>query len=712
MDKPIHLAPSSLPVSATPLPNFINRDLSLIEFFRRVLDEGLDPNQPLLERLKFMSIFSTNLDEFFMIRVAGLKEQLENEVGVSPDGWTTPELLAEIGRRVNEMVFLQMQCLREDILPALSREGISLIPYSSLSAGDRKQLNEYFVEKIYPLLTPQAVDPTHPFPYISGGSINIALTVRPKLNRRVAKALGSMGEEFFVRIKLPASVPRLIPIESQASAFVLLEDLTIANIRHLVPEAASDSCHLFRITRSGDVDLRENDAEDLLETMEENLKLRRFGEVVRIEVSQSMPAEMERFLPKSMEITSNDIYRIDGPLNPADFSDLVKINRPDLKDAPLKVAKAADIFETDRSTFDLIKEKDILLHHPYMPYSAVTDFLREAVNDPDVLAIKMCLYRIGAESPIAPLLIEASECGKQVTALIEIKARFDEANNIEWAKRLEEAGVHVVYGILGLKTHCKTTLIIRREEGELVRYVHIATGNYNPETSAFYTDLGLLTADREIGEDATELFNYLTVYSKRDRFKSLIVAPICLRERTLEMIDREITHAQNGRPSGITAKMNRLADTAIVDALYRASQAGVKIDLIVRGICTLRPGVSGLSENISVRSLVGRLLEHSRIYYFENAGMPEVYTGSADWMPRNLDRRVEVLAPVKDPALKQYLKDEVLNSYLKDNTKARELLSDGSYGRVAREPGAGDFDSQMSFQGDTNVVQFNTAASS
>ena len=384
---------------------------------------------------------------------------------------------------------------------------------------------------------------------------------------------------------------------------------------------------------------------------------------------------------------------------------LYALDRPELKDKPITIARPP-ILNRHESTFDVVKRQDVLLHHPYMPYTIVTDFLEEAVEDPDVLAIKMCLYRIGAESPIAPLLIEASERGKQVTVLIEIKARFDEANNIEWAKRLERAGVHVVYGLLGLKTHCKTTLIIRREGDDLRRYVHLATGNYNPETSAFYTDLGLLTVDEEIGADATELFNYLTVYSQRENFKQLLVAPIDLREKIVEMINRETAHAQASKPARIVAKMNRLADSEIVQSLYKASQAGVKIDLIVRGICTLRPGVPGLSDNIRVRSIVGRLLEHSRLYYFENGGDEEMYTGSADWMPRNLDRRVEVLAPIRDPKLRSYLKEEFLGSYLCDNVKARELNADGSYSREAAEREADPFDAQLSFQGQSNIFKF------
>jgi len=683
----------------------INRDLSLVEFFRRVLEEGLDRTQPLLERFKFLSIFSSNLDEFFMIRVSGLKERPIHEVGVSPDGLTRAELLTELRARLSEMIETQMNCLRTEIFPELARNGIVLEKYESLPNVERKLLDEYFRTKIYPLLTPQAVDPTHPFPYISGGSLNVGLRVKPKLNRRVARALENIGDEFFVRIKIPPFVPRLIPVGDDTEKFVLAEDLIAANVRMLVPESNPKSCHLFRITRDADVDLREAEAEDLLEAMEQNLKQRRFGGAVRLEVSNAMPGEIVKYLCDSLEITSEDIYKIDGPISLADMNALYKVNRPDLKDKLIRAERPA-ILNRGESTFDVIKRQDVLLHHPYMPYTIVTDFIKEAVNDPDVLAIKMCLYRIGAESPIAPLLIEASERGKQVTVLIEIKARFDEENNIEWAKRLERAGVHVVYGLLGLKTHCKTTLIIRREGDELRRYVHLATGNYNPETSAFYTDLGLLTVDDEIGADATELFNYLTVYSQRENFNKLIIAPINLRERMVELIERETEHANNGRPARIVAKMNRLADAGIVHALYEASQAGVKIDLIVRGICTLRPGVPGLSDNIRVRSIVGRLLEHSRLYLFENGGDEEIYTGSADWMPRNLDRRVEVLAPIRDEKLKNFLRGKFLDSYLRDNVKARELNSDGLYTRIERASEDEAFDSQLSFQEHSNVVRF------
>jgi polyphosphate kinase len=414
---------------------------------------------------------------------------------------------------------------------------------------------------------------------------------------------------------------------------------------------------------------------------------------------------MALYLTRSLEIENSDVYRIDGPLNLTDFFTICDLPRPDLKFKPIHIARPP-AFTTGESIFDIVRRGDVMLHHPYMPYNIITDFIREAADDPDVLAIKICLYRMGPDSPIPPLLIRASENGKQVTVLIEIKARFDEENNIEWGKKLERAGVHVIYGLLGLKTHAKTTLIVRREDGHLQRYVHLATGNYNPQTSAVYTDLGLLTVDEQTGEDVTELFNFLTAYSQRDDFRKLLVAPVNLRARMLEFIDRERRHAEAGHPARIIAKINRVADTEIVNALYAASQAGVKIDLIVRGICTLRPGVPGLSENIRVRSIVGRLLEHSRVYYFENGGEPEIYIGSSDWMPRNLDRRVEVLTPVGVPRHKEFLMKDYLPAYLRDNMRARELAADGTYHRVRPMPGEEEFDCQLVFQESSNIVDF------
>ena len=685
----------------------INRDLSLIEFFRRVLDEALNENLPILERLKFLAIFSANLDEFFMIRVSGLKEKAEPRVEVSPDGYSRTELLSEIKTRVSEMVATQMRCLREHLLPELRRSGITLVGYDDLTQQERSGVDTHFKKSVYPLLTPQAVDPTHPFPYISGANINIALVVRPTLNKRVARSMPNV-KDFFVRIKIPAFVPRFVQV-GDSDRYMLIEDLAAANVRLFAPEADPRGCYQFRITRDADIAIREAEARDLLEEMEENLKQRRFGDVVRLEVSSTMPADMVEYLTESLEISTEDVYTIDGPLRITDAFEISDLNRPDLKEKPL-IVTTPEVFLSDESKFDVIRRQDVLLHHPYMPYSIVTDFLREAVEDPDVLAIKMCLYRIGSDSPIAPLLIEASEAGKQVTAVIEIKARFDEENNIEWGKKLERAGVHVVYGLLGLKTHAKTTLIVRREGDELRRYVHLATGNYNPATSTVYTDLGLLTADEKTGEDATELFNYLTVYSQRENFNKLLVAPINLRQQMLELIAREAENAKRGIPARIKAKLNRLADTEIANALYQASQAGVQIDLIIRGICTLRPGVPGLSENIRVRSIVGRLLEHSRVYYFENGGQNEVYLGSSDWMPRNLDRRVEVLTPIEDDKLKWFLKEQYLQTYLRDNQKATELQPDGSY----RRPEIADSEpvnAQLFFQEPSKVVSLDGRAS-
>ena len=681
---------------------FINRDLSLLEFFRRVLHEAQDDRLPVLERLKFLAIFSSILDEFFMIRVSGLKEKVGIRSEVSPDGFSRPELLAEIKLRVTEMIETQMKCLTDDLIPDLARNGIVLAKYESLTAAEKEGVDKFFKTKIYPVLTPQAVDPTHPFPYISDGNVNLALMVKPQLNKRVARALHNI-DEFFVRIKIPKFVPRFVPV-GDGARYLLIEDLTAANIKLFAPEADPSICFQFRITRDADIEIREDEAQDLLQEMEENLKQRRFGDVVRLEVSSSMPSAMVEYLTRSLDITAEDVYTIDGPLKFSDAFEITDLNRPDLKEKPLTVA-LPEIFQTEESKFDIIRREDVLLHHPYEPYSVITDFIKEAAEDPDVLAIKMCLYRIGANSPIAPLLIKASERGKQVTACIEIKARFDEENNIEWAKKLERAGVHVVYGLLGLKTHAKTTLIVRREGDELRRYVHLATGNYNPATSTVYTDLGLLTADEQIGEDATELFNYLTVYAQRDSFNKLLVAPITLRKRMIDLIGRETENAKQGKPARITAKLNRLADSEIVNALYDASRAGVQIDLIIRGICTLRPGVPGMSENIRVRSVVGRLLEHSRVYYFENGGHSEVYIGSSDWMPRNLDRRVEVLTPIADDRMKWFLKERYLESYLRDTEKASELQPDGSYKHV-EVPENDKFDVQLSFQHSANVLDF------
>ena len=690
--------PSTLPRSSEFL---FNRDLSLIEFFRRVLEEALDPSQTVLEKLKFLAILSSNLDEFFMIRVSGLKESQGNKL--APDGMDIDEVLTEIKARVTGLIEEQTKCLYEDVLPELAKNGIEICSFNSLTQDEQDNLTQYFKESLYPIITPQAVDPAHPFPYISGGSLNLGLMVRPKLNRRTEKIVSSQ-DNFFIRIKIPPFAKRLIPVSEGATRFVLVEDLVASNVELLVPDALQAICYPFRITRDADIEMREAEASDLLEMMEQNLKQRRFGDVVRLEVAKDMPDEMVGYLTESLQISKEDVYKVDGAIKLSDFMGLYKLDRPELK-APEIIVSRPPFLDSKESMFDIIKRGDVLLHHPYMPYSIVTDFIKEAAEDPDVLAIKMCLYRTGADSPIPPILIEASERGKQVTVLVELKARFDEENNIEWAKKFERAGIHVVYGLLGLKTHAKTTLIVRREGDKLRRYVHLATGNYNPETSAVYTDLGILTGDEATGEDATELFNYLTAYSQNKGFRKLLVAPLNLREKMVEMIGRETNNAKNGIPARIIAKFNRLADVHIIRALYEASQAGVEIDLIVRGICMLKPGVEGLSENIRVRSIVGPLLEHSRVYYFANGGDEEIYIGSSDWMPRNLDRRVEVVTPVENPNLANYLKNEYLAAYLRDNVKARELQPDGYYKRVTPEANEMPYNCQLAFQSSPKVVR-------
>lgn len=680
-------------VGATRL--FFNRELSLLEFHRRVLEEGLDDTNPLLERLKFLGIFSSNLDEFFMIRVSGLKEELdENVTELSPDGMTPEEQLKEIRRRVLSMVEQQTKCLRDEIIPGLAAENIHVVPHDSLSIAEQETLRAYYIDKVFPVLTPLAVDPSHPFPYISPLSLNLGLMVQAPEGRSPADPKQKQVPRF-VRIKVPPVVPRLVPVGKLGSRFVLLEDLIAANVDSLFPGMIPGDCHRFRVTRDADIEIREDEAEDLLRVIQQELRKRRFGTPVRLEVSAGMPEEMVNYLTESLALTEEDVYVIDGPLGLQDLSSLANLNRPDLK-FQLYTPAMPDWLGS-RSLFDVIKEQDVLMHHPFDAYNTVTDFINEAVDDDDVVAIKICLYRTGPESPIPPALIRAAEKGKQVTALIEIKARFDEEHNIEWAQKLDEAGVHVVYGLLGLKTHGKLTLVVRREGSSLKRYVHVASGNYNPTTSCFYTDVGMLTCDDEIGADATEMFNYLTGCSRQMDYRKLLVAPVNLKKRTSELIDREIRHCQEGRPAHIVAKFNRLADKQIIEKLYEASNAGVKIDLIVRGVCMLRPGVEGLSENITVRNVIGRFLEHSRVFYFANGGDEEVYLGSADWMSRNLKYRIEVVTPVSEPSLQHYLKNVLLAAYLRDNVKARELKPDGSYVKIPMAPGERPFDSQQFF---------------
>lgn len=677
---------------AEPEKRLFNRELSLVEFFRQVLESGLDEETPPLERLRFLTIFSNIIDEFFMVRVSGLKEEVEEDwVHPSPDGMTAEEQLREIRNQLRPMVAEQSRALSDEVLPQLERAGIVVASYHSLPHDERAQLDNYFTRNVFPVLTPLGVDPAHPFPYISGLSLNLGLMVRPADEQSAHKS-----EARFVRLKVPPVLPGLVPVGE--AKFVFLSEVIVANLGTLFPGMRAGEAHAFRVTRDADIEIREDEADDLLRALEKKLTRRRFGTPVRLEVTAKMPDKMLDYLTNSLGLESDDIYRVEGPLNVADLASLCELNRPDLKYRPLRPS-VPQVFKQRRPIFDVIKDGDVLLHHPYTAYSTVTNFIRAAADDRDVLAIKICLYRTGARSEIGEALIHAAEQGKQVTALIELKARFDEENNIEWARRLEHAGVHVVYGLLGLKTHCKLTLVVRREGGLLKRYVHIATGNYNPTASCTYTDLGLLTVNEDFGADATEFFNYLTGYSRQRDYRQLMVAPVNLRENLTNLIEREAANAKAGRAAQIIAKLNRLADPNIIQALYDASAAGVEIDLIVRGICMLRPGVPGLSENIRVRSIVGRFLEHSRILYFANDGDAEVYIGSADWMPRNLNRRIEVICPINEPRLRSYLRDEVLSAYLRDNVNARVLQPNGTYERVPVTAGEERFDSQVYFEG-------------
>ena len=676
-----------------------NRELSWLEFNHHVLDEATDDTLPVLERLKFLSIFSTNLDEFFMIRVAGLKEQIADGISdFSPDGMSAADQLRDIYKRLRPMLTRQVKYLSENVFPALEKAGITIEAYSSLVAREKKQLDKYFRDNLFPILTPQSVDSSHPFPYISNLSMNLGLIIEPDRALTQPNLRHLFKQKRFGRIKLPPSVPRLIPINEKKKRYALLEEVIAANVAELFPNMKTSEAFLFRVTRDADIELREDEAGDLMRSLERELQRRRDRFAVRLEVSTKMPEKMLKLLMTGIGLIDEDVERIDGFVDIPDLMQLYSLDRPDLKDKPIQTMQIT-AFHGRKSVFEAIKRQDILLHHPYTSYSAVTDFIAEAAEDPDVQAIKICLYRTGKDSPIVSSLIRASRLGKQVTALVELKARFDEENNIEWARRLENEGVHVVYGISSLKTHSKVMLVIRREKDKLVRYVHLATGNYNPFTSRMYTDLGILTADEGISADATNLFNFLTGYSQQDKYQRLLVAPLHLRERLIGLIRREKKNKIAGKHASIVIKVNSITDIDIINELYAASQAGVEIDLIVRGICTLRPGIKGVSENVRVRSIIGRFLEHSRLFWFANGGQAEnseLYIGSADLMRRNLDRRVEVLTPILDPEIKAYLKDTLLAAYMHDVMNARTLRPDGTYKRVSSRSANG-FDAQMSF---------------
>lgn len=679
-------------------PRLFNRELSWLEFNRRVLDESMDENVPILERLKFLSIFSTNLDEFFMIRVSGLKEQIEEGIGdLSPDGLTAAEQLREVGKRLRPMLKRQASYLKDMVIPALAKAGITIERYAELNAKEQRKLDRYFRDNLFPILTPQSVDSSHPFPYISNLSVNLGLFVEPNRASSKKNLRHLFRQKRFARIKLPPTLGRLVPINEKAGRFVLMEELIAANAQSLFPNMKTSGGFLFRVTRDADLELREDEAGDLMRTLERELLRRRFRFPVRLEVSADMPDKMLHLLSEGIGVQEADVYKIDGFVDIPDLMQFFGLDRNELKDRPISTIHPTALRE-EKNFFDVLRKRDVLLHHPYMTFSTVCDFVEAAAEDPDVQAIKMCLYRTGKDSPIVRSLIRATQLGKQVTALVELKARFDEENNIEWARRLEREGVHVVYGINTLKTHSKVLLVVRREKGKLRRYVHVATGNYNPTTARLYTDFGLLTSNDEIGADATNLFNFLTGYSQQNKFHRFLVAPLNLRERLVELIRREREHKLAGREGRIIIKVNSLTDEALINELYEASGDGVEIDLIVRGICSLRPSMKGISSSIRVRSVVGRFLEHSRVFYFANGGgdLDEVYIGSADWMMRNLDRRVEVLVPVLDSTIKQYLRDEVLQTYLRDNVNARILRADGSYKAVS---GGEPVDAQSYFIG-------------
>ncbi len=673
-----------------------NRELSWLEFNRHVLEEAADTSLPVLERLKFLSIFSTNLDEFFMIRVSGLKEQIAEGIGeLSPDGMTATEQVREIQKRLRPMLKRQVNILKDELFPALYKAGITAEPYATLKANEKKQLARYFHDNLFPILTPQSVDSSHPFPYISNLSLNLGLYIEP--NRAVTQAnlKHLFRQKRFTRIKLPSNVPRLIPIGRKLSRFALLEEVVAANVHELFPNMKTSEAFLFRVTRDADIELREDEAGDLLRTLERELQRRRDRFAVRLEVSADAPDKMVKLLAKGTGLTADEVERVDGFVNIPGLMQLYDLDRPDLKDKPIHT-HVSSALQRGGNIFDVIKRHDILLHHPYTSFGTVTEFIAGAADDPEVQAIKICLYRTGKDSPIVDSLMRASRLGKQVTALVELKARFDEENNIEWARRLENEGVHVVYGIQSLKTHSKVLLVVRREKDKLVRYVHLGTGNYNPVTARVYTDLGILTANEELGEDASSLFNFLTGYSQQDKYKRMLVAPLNLRERLIALIRREKKNMAAGKAARIIIKANSLTDGVVIDELYAASKAGVEIDLIIRGICSLRPGVKGISENIRVRSIIGRFLEHSRVFYFANAGDDDIYIGSADLMHRSFDRRVEVAVPILDPEIKRFLKEEFLTAYLKDDVNAWLLKPDGNYVK-GHSRSKGGFDSQMHF---------------
>jgi polyphosphate kinase len=675
---------------------YLNSELSLLRFQRRVLEEARDPSNPLLERVKFLAILSSNLDEFFMVRVAGLLEQIESGMEtLSVDGRAPSAQLESIRAEAISLIEETYATFQNALVPHLAASRIRISGYGSLAPDQRKRLDAYFWESIYPVLTPLAFDRGRPFPHISNLSLNLAVVVRDPA-----------GAEHFARVKVPDTIRQLVPVPQDADrepsrdVFVWIEDVILANLHLLFPGLEIAEAHPFHVTRDAEVAIKEIETDDLLATIEEAVWQRRFRDVVRLLVNAKMPAPLLDILTTNLEIEPSGVYRVDGPLNLGRLRQLTGLDRPDLKDRPFLPQAPAALLAKDSDFFAAIQREDVLLHHPFDSFQPVVEFLQRAARDPGVLAIKMTLYRLGRNSPVVEALLEAVRNGKQVAVVVELQARFDEESNIEWARALERQGVHVVHGLPGLKVHSKVTLVVRREGEAIRRYLHLATGNYNPTTAHLYTDMGLFTCDSEIAADATALFNYLTGYSGKIEFSKLLVAPVNLRERLSELIYREIEHQRRGRPGRLIFKMNGLEDAGMMRLLSEASRAGVQVDLLVRGICCLRPGVPELSDNIRVISIVGRFLEHSRIFWFRNGGDDEVYLGSADLMPRNLNRRVEVLFPIQSPRLVRRIRDEILNQYLSDDTGARHMQSDGSY---TPKPPNGQRDSQAWFLAQRNT---------
>ena len=654
---------------------YINRELSSIEFNRRVLHET-QAEHPLLERVKFLAIFHSNMDEFFMVRVSGIKQQFKlGLTTVSSDGLLPREQLANIHRTLTQLFAEANSIWRDHLRPQLAERNIHVMRYEELSKPQRNKLRVYFEREIFPVLTPFASDPSRPFPHISNLSLNLAVQVRdPKT-----------GDLRFARVKVPPPLSRLVPLKRfdpdqlstpSVQKFVWSEEVIAANLDRLFPGMEIVAAYPFRVTRNSDMELQEEEADDLLLMMEDNLRQRHFGTVVRLEIDERMSPEIRTILESNLEVDPYDVYTTNGPLGLSSLWELHRIERPDLKDKPFTPQAPPALQNVRGSVFSVLRQRDVLLHHPYESFSPVVNLLEAAADDPDVLAIKMTLYRVGSMPPVLQALKKARLNNKQVAAVVELKARFDEETNIHWAQELESAGVHVAYGLIGLKTHCKVTLIVRREREGIRRYVHLSSGNYNSGTARLYSDIGFMSSDEALADDASDLFNFLTGYSRQEEFRKFLVAPMTIRPKLLELIRRETQLGPKGR---IILKCNSLVDGEMIRALYKASQAGVKIDLIIRGICGLRPGIPGVSENIQVMSIVGRFLEHSRIYYFHNEGAPDLYMGSADLMPRNLDRRVEVLFPIEDADMQTHIVENILAVCLRDTAKSHILQSDGRY---------------------------------